>query len=76
MGKVFSIEVIKMTKEEYYQKRIEALRKRNKELKEEKEALEIKLKEKEDRHDPSWDFHWDGHGSYEESRRCFYGDFG
>ena len=64
-----------MTKEEYYRKRIEALKKRNKELKEEKEALEIRLKEEKDRHDPAWDFHWDGHSSYEESRRCFYGDF-
>ena len=23
----------------------------------------------------SWDFHWDGRGSYEESRREFYGEF-
>jgi hypothetical protein len=23
----------------------------------------------------AWDFHWDGRGDYEESRRCFYGDF-
>lgn len=23
----------------------------------------------------AWEFHWDGRGSYEEERRCFYGDF-
>ena len=22
-----------------------------------------------------WDFHYSGHGDYEEERRCFYGDF-
>ena len=22
-----------------------------------------------------FEFHWDGKGSYEEARRCFYGDF-
>lgn len=22
-----------------------------------------------------WDFHYDGHGDYEEQRRCFYGNF-
>lgn len=24
----------------------------------------------------AWDFHYSGHGDYEEERRCFYGDFG
>ena len=24
----------------------------------------------------AWDFHFSGHGDYEEERRCFYGDFG
>ena len=24
----------------------------------------------------AWDFHYGGHGDYEEERRCFYGDFG
>ena len=23
----------------------------------------------------AWDFHYSGHGNYEEERRCFYGDF-
>lgn len=23
----------------------------------------------------AWDFHYSGHGDYEEERRCFYGDF-
>lgn len=48
----------------------EELEKENQELKDEIKRL------KESRNDDSaWDFHWDGRGSYEESRRCFYGDF-
>lgn len=23
----------------------------------------------------AWDFHYSGHGDYEEERRCFYGDY-
>jgi len=34
-------------------------------------------KEKTSSDDSSaWDFHYSGHGDYEEERRCFYGDFG
>lgn len=25
--------------------------------------------------DSAWEFHWDGRGSYEQSRRAFYGEF-
>lgn len=43
-----------------------------------KESL-IKQYEKQiadlNRDNSGWDFHWDGRGDYEESRRCFYGDF-
>lgn len=49
-------------------KRIKKLEKENKELKR-------KLKAEKTRNDPAWDFHWNGHGDYEEARRCFYGDF-
>ena len=47
---------------------IEKLKKENKQLKSE-------LQYQKDSHDSGWDFHWDGRGSYEEARRCFYGDF-
>ena len=48
--------------------KIKELEDENKKLKEELEKLK--------KHDTSgWDFHWDGRGDYEESRRCFYGDF-
>jgi hypothetical protein len=43
-------------------------------LKNENERLKSLLEESK-RADDSWDFKWDGRGSYEESRRCFYGDF-
>ena len=43
-------------------------------LKNENERLK-KLLKKPKRTDDSWDFNWNGRGSYEESRRCFYGDF-
>ena len=43
-----------------------------KRLKEENKKLTEQLNEQRS---DGWDFHWDGRGSYEESRRCFYGDF-
>lgn len=43
-----------------------------KRLEEENKKLTEQLNEQ---HSDGWDFHWDGRGSYEESRRCFYGDF-
>ena len=51
-------------------KELERLKKENRELKRRLKRIE---KEKED--NDAWEFHWDGKGSYEESRRCFYGDF-
>lgn len=51
--------------------KIKKLEDENKKLKEKLEKLE-----RHEKHDsPGWDFHWDGRGDYEESRRCFYGDF-
>lgn len=44
-------------------------------LKESKRANKRANKRADKRADDSWDFKWDGRGSYEESRRCFYGDF-
>lgn len=43
-----------------------------KRLEEENKKLTEQLNEQRS---DGWDFHWDGRGSYEESRRCFYGDF-
>lgn len=39
------------------------------------DAPPIKKEEATKRDDSGWDFHWDGRGSYEESRRAFYGEF-
>ena len=50
---------------EAYDKVITTLKKRN---------TKGRAKKKSD--SSAWDFHWNGHGDYEESRRCFYGDFG
>lgn len=49
------------------------LKKENERLKKEIEETK-KSKKKEDTN--GWDFHYNGHGDYEEQRRCFYGDFG
>lgn len=49
------------------------LKKENERLKKEIEKTK-KSKKKEDT--SAWDFHYNGHGDYEEQRRCFYGDFG
>lgn len=46
-----------------------------KKLKEENEKLKEQLSQEKSYNSTAWDFHWDGRGSYEESRRCFYGDF-
>ena len=40
-----------------------------------KENEELKKQIKNSSNDSTWDFKWDGRGNYEESRRCFYGDF-
>jgi hypothetical protein len=45
-----------------------------KRLEEENKKLTEQLNEQRSDSD-GWDFHLDGRGSYEESRRCFYGDF-
>ena len=47
--------------------------KKIKELEEENRQLKNRLQDEQD--DKAWNFQWDGRGSYEESRRCFYGDF-
>ena len=61
-----------MTKNMILKERIEELEKENAKLKEEVNKERNKTQE----YDSSgWDFHWDGRGSYEEARRCFYGDF-
>lgn len=39
-------------------------------------TTEKKTKKKTDDDNSAWDFHYSGHGDYEEERRCFYGDFG
>lgn len=46
-----------------------------KKLESEIKKLKEEIKNKKD-DTSNWDFHWDGRGDYEESRRCFYGDFG
>jgi len=49
-----------------------------KQLEEENKILKKKLKKKKNRKNENysaWDFHWNGRGDYEESKRCFYGDF-
>ena len=56
------------------EKELELLKEENKKLK--KELKETKKKSQSSESSSSaWDFHWDGRGDYEESRRCFYGDF-
>ena len=56
------------------EKELELLKEENKKLK--KELRKIKKKsQSSESSSSSWDFHWDGRGDYEESRRCFYGDF-
>lgn len=62
-----------MSKEDEYIKQIRNLKKEVKKQKERIETLEKQIDN--DRESSAWDFHWDGRGSYEESRRCFYGDF-
>ncbi len=52
---------------------IKKLKEENRKLKSQLRYYKNKGKSKED--NSSWDFHWDGRGDYEESRRCFYGDF-
>lgn len=48
-----------------------------KRLRKENEDLKRKLnRERESSNSSAWDFHYSGHGDYEEQRRCFYGDFG
>ena len=52
----------------------------NKYLKEKIKKLERKIKELEteietEKESSAWDFHWDGRGSYEQSRAGFYGEF-
>lgn len=61
-----------MTEEEYT-KQIKKLKKQIKRQQERIEALEKQIDN--DKEAEKWEFHWDGRGSYEESRRCFYGDF-
>ena len=48
---------------------------RIRQLEKENEELKKELETERDSHSDAWDFHWDGRGSYEEARRCFYGDF-
>ena len=56
------------------EKELELLKEENKKLK--KELRKTKKKSQSSESSSSaWDFHWDGRGDYEESRRCFYGDF-
>ena len=52
---------------------IKALKKENEKLKKKVKKLKTDIKNRDD--DSRWEFHWDGRGSYEEARRCFYGDF-
>lgn len=52
--------------------------KQNEEIEKLKKEIERLKKENEklkNFDNSRWDFHWDGRGDYEESRRCFYGDF-
>lgn len=42
----------------------------------EKEIEKLKAEIKTEKETSAWDFHWDGRGSYEQSRAGFYGDFG
>ena len=53
------------------------LKEENENLRRENERLrkELERARKEESDNSAWDFHWDGRGSYEEARRCFYGDF-
>lgn len=49
-----------------------------KQLEEENKILKKKLKKKKNKKNENysaWDFHWNGRRDYEESKRCFYGDF-
>lgn len=55
------------------QEKIKQLEEENKKL---KKQLKEKKKKKSESSSSAWDFHWNGHGDYEEARRCFYGDFG
>lgn len=59
---------------ENLKREIELLREENKKLKEQLNEQHSNSNCSYSNSD-AWDFHWDGHGDYEESRRCFYGDF-
>ena len=56
---------------------MKTLKEENENLRRENERLRKKIEraKKEESDNSAWDFHWDGRGSYEEARRCFYGDF-
>jgi hypothetical protein len=56
------------------EKELELLKEENKKLKKELKKTKKKSQSSESS-SSNWDFHWDGRGDYEESRRCFYGDF-
>ena len=57
------------------EKELELLKEENKKLKKELKKAKKKSQSSNESSSSAWDFHWDGRGNYEESRRCFYGDF-